>query len=672
MSDRCIVVVSHGRSRTRRLFTPAALLGFVALFAGGLPAGAQPSQQLPPAANELQVEEVAEQARAAAGEASADNPAPAETASDAGPVSVEQSVAGLLDVHVRDIDIGTLLEMLSYEAQRNIVSSASVHGQVSANLYGVTLEEALEAVLRPNNYIFHKNGTTIFVGKPEEIDGLLPPPEPRVFKLKYIPAGEAIGAVKATLGSDVEVVKGDAEDDAGSEGMTRAGLEYIIVTAREDDLARVADILAQLDLRPRQVLVEATVLRATLNEDNQFGIDFTMLGGVDFQDVSSTSNASADLTTGQLPPNDLQSTTFNVNTAFNANFPAGGFTFGLIKDSIGGFVRALEDVTDVVVVANPKIVALNRQEAQVIVGRRDGYVTTTVTETAAIEKIEFLETGTQVRFTPLINEDGTVRLFVHPKDSNGGLTAANLPFEETTEAQADVLIDDGDTILIGGLFRERSLNSQSQVPVLGNVPGLGLLFGNRFDQTTREEVVILLTVHVLKETEREQAYFRGLLEDIERVRVGHRRGLLGSGRERLAQAFYHEALEQLAAGDHDRALLNLYMTLHNQPRMLPALKLREKLLNKRYWSEEGWRMRTFTLGLLQLEHLPPGAVPDAPFGRPEPVIPPPPTKATPEDERPPQVLRFEAGEPIEVGQAASFVEPATSARPPRAAKKEAP
>ena len=536
---------------------------------------------------------------------------------------VEHSEAGLLDVNVRNIDIATLLELLSYEAQANIVTSTSVSGRVSANLYQVTLEQVLDAILTPNKYRFCRLNGTIFVGTGEELNALRPPPPTQVFRLRYVQAAEAEAAVRAVLGPDANVVKsaapatGGGGDDGGGTTMGVAGIDYLIVTDYPERLAIVAQVLEEIDRRPQQVLIESTILRATLNEQNQFGIDFSMLGGVDFQDVGSTSAAATNLVLGELPADDFQSTTFNVSTDFTGNVGDGGFTFGLIKDSIAGFVRALEEITDVVVVANPKIVALNKQEAEVIVGRRDGYLTTTVTETAAVQTVEFLETGTQIKFRPLINEDNTVRLVVHPKDSNGGLNAANLPFEETTEAHADILVNDGHTVLIGGLFRERTVNSDTQLPVLGNIPGLGLLFGSRSDQTIREEVIILLTVHVLKEDGPEQDEYAALLDDIERIRVGSRMGLLASGRERLAQAFYHEALAQIEAGDFDRALLNTRMTLNNQPKHLPAITLKERLMHERMWDEEGTRMRTFIWRLIPPLPVMPPDLPPALLGRPD-------------------------------------------------------
>jgi len=608
----------------------------LALVAGAVPAGLAQKDAPPPAAPRGQADLMSLVTQALSGGGALPAAVSAELApgmvEPADGTSVKANETGLLDVHVRDMDIATLLETLSYEAHANIVTSTNVTGKVSANLYAVTLEQALDAILVPSKYTYIRQANTIYVGTADDIAALRPAPPltTRVLKLKYLRPQDAAPPVKALLSKEGTLAEVPGEGSggnarggssggttAGKTDMGAAGIDYLLVTDYAERITASEKLLAEIDQRPRQVLIEATVLRATLNETNQFGIDFTLLSGVDFKNVGSTSTASSDLTLGGLPPNRFEDMTTNLNTSFAANVADGGLSFGLIYNNTAAFIRALEEVTDVVVVANPKVVALNKQEGEVIVGRRDGYVTTTVTETASVQTVNFLETGTQIRFRPLVNEDGTVRLSVHPKDSNGGLNAANLPFEETTEAHADILVNDGNTLLIGGLFRERTVNSRSQIPVLGNLPAAGLLFGSRNDQTVREEVIILLTVHVLKETPAEQTAFRGLLEDVERVRVGTRAGLVGPGRERLAQAFFHEALQQLECGKRDLAILNLRMTLNNLPQHGAALRLFERLRGERMWDEDGTRMRAFVQGLLPPEPVP--AAPPVPpaFERPQ-------------------------------------------------------
>src|SRR5205807_1086567 len=99
--------------------------------------------------------------------------------------------------------------------------------------------------------------------------------------------------------------------------------------------------------------------------------------------------------------------------------------------------------------------------------RKDGYLTSTVTQTSTVQTVDFLDTGTRLIFRPYIGDDGYIRMEIHPEDSSGGLNDANLPFKVTTEVTSNVMVKDGRTIVIGGLFRESSDIARAQVPFLG-------------------------------------------------------------------------------------------------------------------------------------------------------------------------------------------------------------
>jgi type IV pilus assembly protein PilQ len=298
------------------------------------------------------------------------------------------------------------------------------------------------------------------------------------------------------------------------------------------------------------------------------------------------------------------------------------------------FIRALEEVTDTVVVANPKVLTLNKQKGQVIVGRRDGYLTTTVTETQAVQTVEFLETGTTLIFRPFVGDDGFVRVELHPKDSVGFVSAQGLPSEQTTEVTTNVIIRDGETILIGGLFREVTTDVQSQVPGLGSIPWLGVLFKSKNEESSREEVIILLTLHVVKDQSHYAAASEELFQDVERMRVGQRQGLMWTGRERLAQHHYRKAIDAMNAGDTKSALWHADLAIYCIPRMLPAIELREKITGKRAWDEDGTGGRSFLYRLIAQEK----GYPPEMFGRPEPpALPKPEPKedAQPQPDPPP-------------------------------------
>src|SRR4029434_5761145 len=121
----------------------------------------------------------------------------------------------------------------------------------------------------------------------------------------------------------------------------------------------------------------------------------------------------------------------------------GGLKVGYLTNSVSIFVAALEQVTDTTILANPKVLALNKQQGEVFVGNEDGYYTTLTTETTTSQSVESLKTGTRLIFRPFIGSDGFIRMEVHPEDSDGSVKANGLPSKSTTEVTSNVLGKDG-------------------------------------------------------------------------------------------------------------------------------------------------------------------------------------------------------------------------------------
>ncbi|MFO0973510.1 MAG: secretin N-terminal domain-containing protein [Phycisphaerae bacterium] len=551
--------------------------------------------------------------------------------------SLTVHAAGTVDVHISNMEISAVLRMISEQTRRNIIASKGVAGSgtVSASLYGVTLEKALEAILTSNGLGYRRVGDIIYVHTREELAAIAGGERQaitRVFRLRFVTAKDAEALITPLLSQTGRISRtpsaseglGSANPNGGGAGAgggggggtggdSHANAETLVVIDFPENIKRIETVLREFDVRPLQVLVESTILRAQLNEQNALGIDFTTVGGVDFAELSSTSPGAQSIATGLIPNESLQNTNFTVRTGFNNNVPGGGFTFGIIKDQISVFIRALEQITDVTVLANPKILALNKQKGEVIVGRRDGYLTTTITETTAVQSVEFLETGTRLIFRPFVYGDGLIRMEIHPEDSTGGITAANLPFKQTTEVTTNIMLRDGHTVLIGGLFREVSNATRSQVPLLGNIPVAGALFRSTNDSLNREEIIILLTVHVVKGEADERAGDEAL-QDVERYRTSQRKAAEVIDRERLSQAHYHWALQHLARGDTKKALWDAELAIHNNPRHLQAIELREKLLSRRSWDEESSAVRGLVRDLISQEN---GRV-EPSYGRPAP------------------------------------------------------
>ncbi len=513
---------------------------------------------------------------------------------------VERRAGGGIDVRAFDTRLADLLQEMAKASGRSLVVGPGVDGhRVTVSLTDLTLEEVLGAILPGTQCAFRDRGKYIEVDSLEsfaEREGVGVETQVRVVRLEYVNAQDVAEMITPFLGEGGVVVAspeagrgiGSEGEDAGGNSM--AGDDVLIIEGTPVRLDQLESIIDEIDVRPIQILVEATILRSALNDDNQLGVDFNFLAGVDFEAINSISNAGLDLVGGDVPSSEFDSGVIALQQT--ASVPiTDGFTFGLIKNNVSVFIRALERLNDTVVLANPKIMTLNKQRGAFIVGRRDGFLTTTVTQTAAIQAVQFLETGTQLSFRPFLLGENEVRMEVHVEDSAGGLTPAQLPFESTTESTTNIIIEDGHTILIAGLFRSSDDISRSQTPGVGEIPWIGGLFRHQNDKSAREEVIVLLTVHIIKNQDEYGAIGAGMLVEAEHVRLGLRERMQWFGRQRLADAHIASAVQNLERGERDRAIFHTRLARSANPMMSVGRRLQNQLLHGRDWIEPNRELR---------------------------------------------------------------------------------
>ena len=194
----------------------------------------------------------------------------------------------------------------------------------------------------------------------------------------------------------------------------------LVVSDYPTNLDDVVKAVAELDVRPKQVLIEATILNASMDDTNALGIDLISLSGVNFStltgasltnNANSSSSSSGSGTSGSgsgsgstgtpingpggIVNNFLGNTSqANLSTDFASHVPEGGLSVGFLSNNIAFFMRALEETTDTTIVANPKILALNKQHGVVHIGQKLGYQTTSTTSTTTQETVQFLDVGT--------------------------------------------------------------------------------------------------------------------------------------------------------------------------------------------------------------------------------------------------------------------------------------
>ncbi|MFA6133706.1 MAG: secretin N-terminal domain-containing protein [Phycisphaerae bacterium] len=502
---------------------------------------------------------------------------------------------GTFEIHVQGADLRGVLQLLSTQGKKNIVATRDVAGTVTADLYGVSFKDALDAVLRSTGFVYLEKDGFIYVYTPkqkEEAERAAQKVSTRTFHLSYINAKDTKDLIAPVLSKEALVSTtpdagtgiGPSNTDTG--GNSTASGDVLIVTDYEDNLKQVEQILNRLDVRPEQVLLEATILSAELTEDNALGVNLTTLCGVDFETLGSTSDPIGTITnTGLSTANMSKAPVSN----FRTDFPTvpGGMKFGIVTNNVSAFVSALESVVDTTVLANPKLLIVNKQRGEVLVGDELGYLTTTTTEGQVTQSVAFLQTGTRLIVRPYIAKDGYLRLEIHPEDSTGSVTEVSgntIPSKKSTELTTNIFVRDGHTIVLGGLFREQTDNNRSQIPMLGNLPVIGAAFRRTADKTRRKELIILLTPHIIRQAA-DEATSEQLKDDVNRYRIGQRKGVQWWGRDRLAQTHLGWARQALNEGQEDKALWNVDMALSLEPRFTEAIALKEQITGKAFWSD---------------------------------------------------------------------------------------
>jgi type II secretory pathway component GspD/PulD (secretin) len=473
------------------------------------------------------------------------------------------------------------LAMLASLYKKNIVPSPGVDGQLAfRSLKDVTFEEAMDAILG-ENFKYQQQGSLIKVYTKDEFKKIKEDPERMVyqmFTLYYVSAAEAkklvtpilsqTGRLETTTAAVTDFPTGESITKVTGGGDATAMNDTIIVHDYPENVEQIAQLLGEIDVRPRQVLIEATVLSVTLTEDTQFGINWSTLQGVLTQ-IPAIPAAAGDITRG--------SSDYFKSAGTGQVTKTGGLTVGFAHDNIAGFIRAIEEVSDVTILANPKILAVNKQLGQVYIGKKLGYQSqTTQTEISTTQSVEFLDTGTKLSFRPYIGNDGYIRMDIHPKDSSGTLKANNIPDETSAELVSNIIVKDGQTIVIGGLFRNTVTTGKTQIPLLGDIPIVGVLFRGTADQSKREEVVVLLTPHIIEEPNETDGQARA--EDVSRKIVSSKDEMLGIGRAKLADDCYAKAARYYIEGDNESAMKELGIALWLRPTFLEAIRLKERIL----------------------------------------------------------------------------------------------
>jgi type IV pilus assembly protein PilQ len=365
------------------------------------------------------------------------------------------------------VDVRKALEMLSNEASVSILVAPGVTGKVTANLQGLSFDEALGAILKLCNLVAQRQNDLVFVYPLADVPQLTR--SLRAFPLDYVSATDAMLGVQGLLSPS-----GKAFVMQSSPNDNRKMQNVIVAEDVPDYLLRVEQYLTEIDRPPRQVLIEAHVLEVELKDDRRHGVNFKQI-------MHIMGNAATFQLKGLADPLAAQAFFVNVDGA-----------------NLEALVECLKTTTDAKTLASPRVLVLNGQQAHIQIGERFGYRVITTTETSSMQDVKFLDLGVVLTVAPHISRDNQVVMRVKPEVSSGQVNPeTDLPEEETTEVETDVLLMDGQGMVIGGLIQEKDSNVQSKIPLLGDIWLIGRLFQRRELVKKRSEIIITLIPRVL-------------------------------------------------------------------------------------------------------------------------------------------------------------------------------
>ena len=415
-------------------------------------------------------------------------PAPAASSSERGEASpfapgVSSSGEGdnrRISLDVQGAEVETVLRSIAEFSGKNIVASKEVKGTVTLRLRNVPWRHALDIVLRTQSLGSIDRGSTIVISnletlRKEELERRsaeraqeeLLPLYTRIVPVSYANSEEMAKSVEKTL-----TKRGHIEVDKRTNSL--------LVTDIEERLETAESMIRSLDTRTPQVEIVARLVDVDHSVSRSLGIDWN-LNNLDIGDAGAREGIS--VSPGNVPQ------------------PAGTLRFGTVKGfgSIDATLTALETQNKANIISNPRITTVNNREASVVVGQQIPLI---VQDFAGNAVTQLTTIGIKLNVTPHINVGNKITMDVHPEvsDLSSQATVQGGIIINTTMADTRVMVDDGQTAVIGGLIRSNESVTERGVPVLMDLPLLGMLFKSNTTVKQKRELLIFLTPKIIGET----------------------------------------------------------------------------------------------------------------------------------------------------------------------------
>ena len=444
-----------------------------------------------------------------------------------------------ISLDLKGVDILDILKLLSQKSGLNFIAGRNVTGRVTIFVHDVDVWEAFELIIGANDLAYERRGSIITVMMARDYELLYGEKFQErkrrvVTPLRYakaIQVATVLNQIKSTVGqvvtdegsntlilsdtptqleemqavlkeldrptesrvyhlnyTEAEKLKEKVQDVLSPVGTfsfdTRTNT--VVITDLKDTLTRLDGVIRAFDVPDGEVLIEAKILKVELTDAMDLGIDWQQVfNGVDLN-TRTNFRVLSDIVGGTATGAALKLVTAPNN-----------------KTTL--IIEALKKLTKTETLSNPRIMVSNNQEARILVGTKEAVVTVTTTvpatgATVSAPEIQFVDVGTKLFVTPNIKRDGHIQMKIRPEVSTATVETFQtnrIPIVTSTEAETNVLVKSGSTLIIGGLMETKNARTDNSIPILGDLPFIGRAFKGTTDVKKKTELVVFLTPQIV-------------------------------------------------------------------------------------------------------------------------------------------------------------------------------
>lgn len=413
-----------------------------------------------------------------------------------------------LSLNFQNIEVRAVLQLIADFTDLNLITSDTVTGNVTLRLKNVPWDQALDIILRSKGLAMVKDGNVISVAPAEEVaaraklDQTIEAQAPLIsdsIQINYAKASDFTKLLK-TKDNSLLSERGSVSVDERT--------NRLLIRDTVKNIAAITDLIQQLDIPVRQVLIESRIVLATNDFSKELGVRFG-ISSTDTQPAGTSTDVGA--VSGDLTATDqlINGTTLTSPNRYNVNLPvstlaasAGSIGIALARLPFGTLLdlelSAAQTEGRSETISSPRVITSDQSEATIETGTEIPYAEASSSGAATVS---FKKAVLSLKATPQITPDDRIimDLEVNKDSPDFANITAGVPPIKTQAVKTNVLVDNGETIVLGGVYEQTKANNVQRVPFFGDLPLVGFLFRSNFEQNNKSELLIFVTPKLLKD-----------------------------------------------------------------------------------------------------------------------------------------------------------------------------